>query len=78
MTRQNGQNGRNKRRKKDISSEIGDISNLSTILDQISKDENLVEQAISVIMDNQIFKNAISEKLSSELSSLHLKITQLE
>lgn len=68
---------KNKRKKGDCSSST-DLSNLSELLDNISKDDNLLEHAVSLIMEHQSFRNAITGKLSTEISLLNSEISHLK
>lgn len=53
---------KNKRKKGDCSSST-DLSNLSELLDNISKDDNLLEHAVSLIMERHNGKTVHGNKL---------------
>lgn len=68
---------KDKRKKGDVSSST-DLSNLSELPDSISKDDNLLEHAVSLIMEHQSFRNAITRKLSTEINLLNSEISHLK
>lgn len=48
------------------------------MLDSISKDDNLLDHAVSLIMEHQSFRNAITGKLSTGISLLNNEMFQLK
>lgn len=71
-------NNPNKRARNDSSVHTGDLSKLNGLLDSISNDESALHQAISLILNKGVFKNALTEVLVPEVTSLRTEVNDLK
>ena len=68
----------NKRKKIDTSdASNSNLSNFSRLIDSITNDESLTEQAVDLLISNESFRNAISEKFNSVIDDLKSEISDL-
>lgn len=55
-----------------------DLSDLSSLLENLSNDEETLQQATSIILKNSAFKNHIVDRLAARIGDLEQKINYLE
>ncbi|XP_052712340.1 uncharacterized protein LOC128186562 [Crassostrea angulata] len=55
-----------------------DLSDLSSLLENLSNDEETLQQATSIILKNSAFKNNIVDRLAARIGDLEQKINYLE
>jgi hypothetical protein len=68
----------NKRKKTDTSDASNfNLSNISRLIDSITNDESLTEQAVDLLIGNDSFKNAISREFNSVIDDLKCEILDL-
>lgn len=68
----------NKRARNDSSVHTGDLSKFNELLDSISNDESALHQAISLILNKDVYKNALTEVLVPEVTSLRTEVNDLK
>ena len=68
----------NKRARNDSIILSGNLSKLNDLLDSISSDETSFKQAIALILNKDVFKNAIAGVLVPEVTALRKEVTTLK
>ena len=68
----------NKRARNDSTILSGNLSKLNDLLDSISSDETSFKQAIALILNKDVFKNAIAGVLVPEVTALRKEVTTLK